>query len=98
MVELTGGRRPAEAAAAVAQLPFRVYDCQRGVGGAVAVRRAQRHRRDVTVRAQRARRSDRRTGDGASREEGGEKKVGNCQKQKLLGRNFVCSLLLVIDV
>lgn len=50
MVELTGGRWPAKAAAAVTQLPFRVDDCQWRISGTVAVRRAQRHRRDVAVK------------------------------------------------
>lgn len=49
MIKLAGGRWSAEAAAAVTQPPFRVYDCQLRVGGTVAVRRAQRQRRDVTV-------------------------------------------------
>lgn len=47
-IELAGGGGSAEAAAAVTQLPFRLDDCQLGLGATVAVRRAQRHRRDPT--------------------------------------------------
>lgn len=79
MVELTGGRWPAKAAAAVTQLPFRVYDCQWRVSGTVAVRRAQRHRWDVAVKG---REPDRRMGDGLSRE--GKANNRNCDKGKLI--------------
>lgn len=45
---MAGGRGSAEAAAAVTQLPFRLDDCQLGLSGTLAVRRAQRQRRDLT--------------------------------------------------
>lgn len=74
MVKLTGGRWPAKAAAAVTQLPFGVYDCQRRVGGTVAVRGAQRHRRDVTVED---REPDERTGGWVMECQGRGKNNGN---------------------
>lgn len=45
---MAGGRGSAEAAAAVTQLPFRLDDCQLGLSATLAVRRAQRQRRDLT--------------------------------------------------
>lgn len=45
---MAGGRGSAEAAAAVTQLPFRLDDWQLGLSATLAVRRAQRQRRDLT--------------------------------------------------
>lgn len=79
MVKLTGGRWPAKAAAAVTQLPFGVYDCQRRVGGTVAVRGAQRHRRDVTAED---REPDGRTGGWVMECQGRGKKTMEIETQK----------------
>lgn len=81
MVKLTGGRWPAKAAAAVTQLPFGVYDRQRRVGGTVAVRGAQRHRRDVTAED---REPDGRTGGWVMECQGRGKTMEIVKKKKLV--------------
>lgn len=58
MIKLAGGRGSAEAAAAVTQLPLTLDDCQRGLGGALAVRRAQRNRRDLAEERRRQTRGE----------------------------------------